>query len=405
MQTAGTAAAGGAAAGTLTEVFTAFLADANTERVVRQCVIDLGLSLASVHHGSIDHAISQLGRGRSPRAIMVDVSGSDQPVAKIYELAEVCEPGTAVLVIGDRNDVALYRNLLNTGVSDYLVKPASRSLLQSSIATLLGLSEPSNGKDPAQVVAVAGTRGGVGGSTLAANLALALAQHRGVRVALVDLDLFHGSCDLLLGVAANTGLADALTQPERIDELLLQRAAIACQGGVSLFASHGKPDLAAKIDPQALSLLLGHLRRQFDFVLVDACNADAPLLQTGIDQAQVRVLVIDQTMLALRDLLDQADVFETRYEGQRNFIVVNRFGELGKDGLAIADIEKTLERSVDAIIPFDAKSVVAAANAGMPVVTTRSPVGKAIAAIAGELLGEQAARSTAAKPWWKFFGR
>lgn len=396
MQTAGNAAV---------EDFTAFLADVNSERMVRQCIADLGVARASVHHGSIDQAISHLERSRSPRALIVDVSGSDQPVAKIHELAEVCEPGTGVLVVGDRNDVALYRNLLNTGVSDYLVKPASRSLLQASIATLLGLAEQPGGREPAQIIAVAGTRGGVGVSTIATNLAVALAGHRTLRIALIDLDLFHGACDLLLGVAANSGLSDALSQPDRIDDLLLGRAAIPCADGLSLFASRCKPELVARIDTLALPLLLGQLRRQFDFVIIDARCADAPILRTAIEQARIRVIVIDQTMLALRDLVDQAELFAPADEGQRNIVVVNRFGEHGKDGLVIADIDKTLEQAVDALIPFDARTAVSSANAGMPVVKSKSPVAKAITAIADELLGHAAAQATRVKPWWKFFGR
>ena len=399
MQTGGNQGAG------LTETFSAFVNDPATERMVRQCLADLGVTLASMHHGTIDTAIANLSAHRSPSAILVDVSGIDQPMAKIHELAEVCPPGTGVLVIGDRNDVALYRNLLNTGVSDYLVKPASRSLVQGAIAGLLGLSERPDGKELAHVIAVAGTRGGVGASTLAANLALGLVMKNAGRVALVDLDLFHGSCDLLLGVTANSGLIEVLSQPERIDGLLLERAAIATAGGVTLFASHGKAELMAKIDPQAISLLLGVLRPQFDFIVLDAGGANAPLLQTAITQAKTRIIVIDQTMLALRDLIDQRDIFATSHEGQRNFVVLNRFGELGKDGLAIKDIEQTLEQPIDAFIPFDAKSVVAQANAGMPIVKTNGVVAKAILGVVAEAMGDQAAAPSVSKPWWKFFGR
>jgi pilus assembly protein CpaE len=396
MQTAGNASV---------EEFVAFLADANSERMVRQCIADLGITRGSVHRAGIDDAISRLEHSRSPRALIVDISGAAQPVAKIHELSEVCEPGTGVLVVGDRNDVALYRNLLNTGVSDYLVKPVSRSLFQGAIATLLGLAEQPGGKEPAQIIAVAGTRGGVGVSTIATNLAVALAGHRALRVALIDLDLFHGSCDLLLGVTANSGLSDALGQPDRIDALLLDRAAIACVDGLSLFASRCKPEIAARIDPLALPILLGQMRRQFDFLILDARCVDTPILRAAIEQAQIRVIVIDQTMLALRDLVDQPELFAATDGGQRNLIVVNRFGEHGKEGLVIADIEKTMEQPVDALIPFDARTAVSSANAGMPVVKSKSPVAKAITAIAEELLGHTAAQATRSKPWWKFFGR
>lgn len=395
MQTAGNAA----------EEFTAFLADANTERMVRQCVADLGIMRASVLHAGIDQAIGHLDHARSPRALIVDVTGCEQPVARIHELAEVCEPGTAVLVVGDRNDVALYRNLLNTGVSDYLVKPISRSLLQGAIATLLGLATQPGGKELAQIVTVAGTRGGVGVSTIAANLAVALAAHRSLRVALLDLDLLHGSCDLLLGVVANSGLSDALSEPDRIDSLLLDRAAIRNSDGVALFASRCKAEAVARIDPDALPPLLAELRRVFDFVILDARCADTPLLRCAIEQARTRVIIIDQTMLALRDLVDQTEIFAAADHGQRNLVVVNRFGEHGKDGLAIADIEKTLEQAVDALIPFDARTAVSAANAGMPIARGKSAVAKAITAIAEELLGHHAMQEKASKPWWKFFGR
>src|SRR5205814_2818883 len=142
------------------------------------------------------------GQQPSPQLLIVDTSGVDMPLSQVQTLADVCEPGTDVVALGDRDSVGLYRDLIEAGVSNYIVKPLTRELLTK----LLGPKTPNLPKVSlklGKVVAFTGARGGVGTTTLAANLAWNLANRQGRRVALVDLDLQSGDCALLFN-AENT---------------------------------------------------------------------------------------------------------------------------------------------------------------------------------------------------------
>ena len=110
--------------------FRAFVQDDPTRQVVDQVIGELAIPNASVHKGGIREATRVLGEQRSPRLLVVDISGVDLPLSAVNELAEVCEPGVTVIALGDRNDVGLFRDLINNGVSDYLVKPIATALMQ-----------------------------------------------------------------------------------------------------------------------------------------------------------------------------------------------------------------------------------------------------------------------------------
>src|SRR5262249_2897184 len=156
-----------------------------------------------------------LGGGeRSPENVIVDISDAEMPASQIHDLAELCEPGVTVIAIGDRNDIALYRDLVQAGVSEYIVKPVTAQLLTKALngAPTSGERSPISRKR-GKVVAVVGARGGVGATTLATHLALHLANQQSRRVMLLDLDLYTGDCALALNIKPTPGLREALSNP------------------------------------------------------------------------------------------------------------------------------------------------------------------------------------------------
>jgi pilus assembly protein CpaE len=105
--------------------------DAETERVLQEASVLLGRSV--IMRGGVAKAIDYLSEQRSPHLLLVDISGIDLPLSQIQTLADVCEPGTNVVAIGDHNDVGLYRDLVEAGVSNYIVKPLTRDLLTKAL--------------------------------------------------------------------------------------------------------------------------------------------------------------------------------------------------------------------------------------------------------------------------------
>jgi pilus assembly protein CpaE len=148
--------------------FLAFVADAETDKLLHECVTQLALGQITIMRGGIAKAIEHLGQHRSPNILIVDINGVDLPVSKINELADVCEPGVAVIAIGSRNEIGLYRDLLNAGVTEYVVKPVNQQLLAKALTSgraHTGESSPIQRK-LGTLVTFVGARGGVGTTTL-----------------------------------------------------------------------------------------------------------------------------------------------------------------------------------------------------------------------------------------------
>src|SRR5438874_2717999 len=205
--------------------FLAFVADGETEKLLQECATQLALGQGTILRGGITRAIEHLGQHRSPHILIVDVSGVDLPISRVNELADVCEPGVAVVAIGTRNEIGLYRDLLHAGVADYVVKPVNQQLLAKALTSgraHTGDSSPIH-KKLGSLVAFVGARGGVGTTTLAVNTAWYLAHRQNRRVALVDLDLQNGDCALALDIKPSSGLREGLANPLRIDNTLLER--------------------------------------------------------------------------------------------------------------------------------------------------------------------------------------
>jgi len=382
------------AASAARERFTAFLADEASEQVVRQCVLEMALPNSSVHRGNMARVISYLQAVRSPTSLMVDVSGSELPVTEIHKLAEVCEPGVSVVVIGDRNDVGLYRNLVRAGVTDYVVKPLTRSLVQNVLTAQLEGNVVTAGasfsnQKLGSVVAVIGTRGGVGTTTVAANLAWFLANNETRRVALVDLDVYYGDAALTLNVKIAGGLREVLENPTRIDELYLERAMVLSGKRLYILAAEERLDIPVKIDPEALAALFEPLRKQYHYVVVDVPRQTGEFMQRVMEAAGIRVIVTDQTAHSIRDAVRLRRFFDAPQANQRNIIVLNRAGELGKADISQKMMSDTIGIPVDVTIPYHPKSIISAANAGNAVAATKGPVTSAIQDLASELIGRR----------------
>jgi len=343
-----------------------------------------------VLRGGIAKAIEYLSEQRSPHLLIVDISGAELPLSQVHMLADVCEPGTKVIAIGDHNDVALYRDLQAAGITDYLVKPLTRELISKALAPKAnGSGELARGPTTlklGKIVAIIGSRGGVGTTTLAANLAWYLANCQSRRVALVDLDLQHGDCSLLFNAETTPGLRDALANPLRLDPLLLER--IMTQHGERLFVICGEEPLQEHVQftPAAVDTLFSVLRSQFHYVIVDVPRIPVPTYRRAFEIADRRVIVVDQTMRSMRDAVRLKKAFGDTSGAEQAIFVLNRESEAGNHGLSQKEIIGVLQAKPTSTIPFLPKLVTPAAHHAT-VAARQRKFGNAIAALALEISG------------------
>jgi len=368
-----------------------FVLDGRSEASLNSCFSQLSISNATIKRGGIVRAIQYLSAERSPETIIVDISGADMPASQVHNLAELCEPGVTVIAIGDRNDVGLYRDLVQAGVSEYIVKPVTAQLLAKALSSTPSVAEGSPiSRKLGKMVAVVGARGGVGATTLAMNLAWYLANRRNRRVLLLDLDLQNGDCALALNLKPTPGLREALVNPVRIDSVFLERA-VAILGDRLFVLSAEEPLRAdAEFTAEAVETLVAVLRTQFHYIIADVPRTPAAPYRQALDIADVRVIVADQTLRSVRDTVRLRDALGEGNAKSGDFLVVNRSGEGGWQAVTLEEMANVKLRP-NLVIPFRPKLFT------VPGPARRGAFTDAVAALAAEISGRVPER----KQWWR----
>ena len=390
-----------------------FLADAHTEGAVRDGLADLLLETADMRRGGIRAAIAALQKVKTPRILVVDVSGEDEPLAALGALSEVVEPDVCVLVVGDIHDITFYREVTRgLGAMEYLAKPLTRDIVARHFGPFVrGQSSRAGVVLGGRMIALTGAQGGVGASMLAANLAWHLGAERHRHTVLLDADLHRGTGAFLLNTAPSSGLQSALETPERIDALLAERAAQPVSDRLHVLASDVPLiDTPAYADGAATSLLSA-LRKRYNFVVADVPFNGLAFSRDLMRLAHQRVVVMLPSLVSIRDTLKLLGIKGGPDQTDRPVLVLNRVGMPG--GLQRRQVEETLGVKVDVAIPDLPRVVANAVNLGEPAAAARSPLRTAIMEIttlcAASGLLDQAKRSgdgaaAPAKRGWRLFG-
>ena len=276
----------------------AFITDADSELAVREGMAELVPSI-QIKRASIRQATAMLRKMPSPEVLVVDITGEDAPLAALHDLSEVVEPNTRVLVVGDRADMNFYRSLTrDLGVAEYLYKPLAKEM----VARMFGpacLQRPvsSGALQGGRIVAVSGACGGVGTTTIAANLSWYLGEELKRHTLLFDPDIYTGNAAMMLGGRTGTGLRLALETPSRIDELFVERAAQPVTERLSVLAGDEKVTEARRNWPRAPDALFWQPCGDVIILFVaDVPSAPLPLYRELLMLAHQRVLVMDPTL-------------------------------------------------------------------------------------------------------------
>jgi pilus assembly protein CpaE len=391
----------------------AFVADGATEAALRDGLNDVVGGVLEVRRGGIRAAIAALQKSPTPKVLIVDVSGDDQPLTSLGTLSDVVEPQVAVLVVGDVKDVDFYREVTRgLGALEYLSKPLTRDTVGRHFGPLvLGQAPPTEGVLGGRLVTVTGARGGLGASTIAVNLAWHFGVSARRHTVLLDPDLHLGTAAFLLNLDPGRGLRMALETPERIDSLLAERAALPAAERLHVLAGEEKLSVQPVYTPGAATQLMNALRRRYNFIVADVPFAPIQLYRDLLDLSHQRVLVMDPTLAAVRDTLRLLTLPAGSAQTNRPVIVLNRVGQAG--GLNRRQVEEALRMKVDVAVPDLPRLMSSAATMGEPAVSARGAFRTAIVDLARQvaftrLLDSAAGRGDDAKPAkgrWRLFGR
>jgi len=359
-----------ARAGALREPFTAYICDEPTADVIRNVAVELGWSPDKVNKGGLRNAVQSLSVSASPNILLVDLSESGDPLNDINALAEVCEPGTVVIAMGQVNDVRLFRDLVASGIQDYLLKPFSPEQLRDTLSQAQAIfnapkQAEASTERPHMMAAVIGARGGVGASTIATSLAWLLGDRAQRSTALLDLDVHFGTGALALDLEPGRGLTDAIENPSRIDGLFIERAMVRANDKLAILSAEAPLSQSMLTDGSAYFQLQEEIRSVYECTVIDLPRhmlVQHPLL---LQEANACVLVTELTLAAARDVIRILSWLRSNAPQSRVIVVANRVPATAPE-VSRKDFETSIERKIDLVIPLDVKVASQAAKLGKP---------------------------------------
>lgn len=366
----------------------AFVGDNQTHSVVA-AVLQEYFAEPLVRDGGPNQAIEYLGGTAAPSVLIVDVSEAASPQTAMLSLSAAIPDETKIIGIGSVNDISVYREIVDSGACDYLVKPVTEKALISA----LNRTEESHHSPIAEAeheekarVAVIGSRGGVGASTLAVNLAWILAEERKHKTALIDLDLEFGTIALSLDLEPTRGLREALENPARVDGLFIASATAKLTDHLSIMATEENLTADTQFNPNAVDALFEALGRTHDTIIVDVPRSSYPVRRRVFETATEIILVTELNLSSLRDTLRLLRGIQEVAPDTPVRVVANRSAG-PKQAMQLRDFEKALEHKVDLVLPDEPKVFNAAANSGKPLAQShaRAKVCKLLRRMAGEL--------------------
>jgi pilus assembly protein CpaE len=323
----------------------------------------LGKAHLKIQMGGIAAAIEAYKGAPTPNVIVIETENRGNEILDgLDTLAEVCDAGTRVIVIGRLNDVLLYRELVRRGVNDYLIAPIGTI---DAVRSICGLFSAPDAKPVGRIIAVTGAKGGVGASTIAHNIAWAVARELQLDTVVVDLDLGFGTAGLDYNQDPAQGVADAVFSPDRVDNAFIDRLLSKCTDHLSLLAAPATLDRVYDFSAEAFEPIVDSLRATVPCIVLDVPHQWSGWTKKTLIAADDILVVAAPDLANLRNTKNLLDLLKAaRPNDRRPRYCLNQVGMLKRPEIKPADFAKALEDEAAAIIPFEPQVFGTAANNG-----------------------------------------
>ena len=381
----------------------AFCESVEASAVVAEAAADRRMAKAQVKHntGGAAAALEAYRNAATPNVIVIEAPADPSAlIAQLDQLAQHCDAGTRVVVLGRANDVALYRQLMARGVSEYLVPPFA---VVDFVQAISQLFHAPGAKPLGRIVAVVGAKGGVGASTVAHNLAWSLASVVEKATIIADFDLAFGTAGLDYNQDPPQSVADAVFAPERVDTVFVDRLLSKCGDNLSLLAAPAILDRVLDFSESAFDTLLDAMRASTPWIVVDLPHLWTGWARRTLIASDDVVLVASPDLANLRNAKNVVDALKgARPNDHPPRLVLNGVGMMRRPEIAAAEFARTVEVKPIAVIPHDAKLFGGAANNGQ-MIAEIEPKGK-IALTFAEIALKVAGGPEPARPRASFLG-
>lgn len=318
----------------------------------------------SVHMGGVKSAVDHYSEMPTPNLIVVECEDQGTSLYKSLEsLAQVCDPGTKVIVAGATNDVTLYRELIRQGISEYVVTPTSSIQL---IEAFSNLYYDSSTAPMGRTYAFVGAKGGVGSSTIAHNVAWMMAEQMHEDTIIMDMDIEFGTLGLDFNKDPTQTVLDALTAPDRVDDVLLERLLVKTGDNLRLFTAPASLDQDYEIPEGAFEHVLDMVRQAAPSVVIDLPHIWSSWTKRFLIQADEIVITATPDLACLRNGKNLFDLLvQARPNDPAPRFALNMTGMQKRPEIAAKEFAEALSVEPEFIIPYEGQVFGEAANNGL----------------------------------------
>jgi pilus assembly protein CpaE len=342
----------------------AFCETEATAAAVRSAAEDrrLGKAHLTVQMGGVAAAIESYRTVPTPNVIILETEGGSDILAGLDDLATVCDAGTRVVVIGSVSDVAPYRELVRRGVNDYVIGPVDTIDVVRSICSLFSASEA---VIVGRIIAVVGAKGGVGASTMAHNVAWAIAHDLALDSVVIDLDLAFGTAGLDYNRDPLQGIANAVFSTDRLDTALMDRLLSKCTDHLSLLAAPATLEQVYDFGANAFDSIFDTLRMTTSCIVLDVPHQWSGWTKRALVGADDILVVAEPDLANLRNTKNILSMLKAARPNDRPpLYCLNQVGMPKRPEIDARGFAKTIESQPIATIPFDSRMFGTAANNG-----------------------------------------
>ncbi|GEO16897.1 AAA family ATPase [Microvirga aerophila] len=343
---------------------------------------------ATIHAGGIAAAIELYKQVPTPNLVLIETMSATQDfLAELDTLAEVCDAGTRLMVVGHVNDITIYRELIGRGVSEYVLAPVEPIQL---VAAISGIYRDTTAAKVGKVYAFIGAKGGVGSSTVAHNVSWTIGRRLKSGVAIIDMDLPFGTAGLNFNLDTGQGVSDALQDASRLDQVLFDRLLTSCGDHLSLLAAPAVLDRTFDLDPGALGALLNVAQSSVPFTVLDMPHLWTTWSKDLLLTVDEVVITATPDLASLRNAKNLvAFLKQTRPNDPPPKLILNQIGVPKRPEIKIQDFAKAVQLEPTACIRFEPQLFGNAANKGQMVaeIAGKAAASKGFAELAGTLTG------------------